>query len=195
MRIAQIVPSTEAEGPGVRTAIWTQGCSIRCPACCNPEFFAATGGTEYSIPDLVQQILDSGSDGLTLLGGEPLNQPENTTALAQAVQAVGKSVIVFSGYYRPEVEHRAPDLLKHVDVLVDGPFDHKLLEKDSPVIPRRWLGSSNQGLHFITDRYCPQDFYGRNTVELRWSHELGTLTMNGWPVTQYLSKNLPRKDK
>ena len=37
MQIAQVVPVTEAEGPGKRFAVWFQGCPLRCPGCCNPE--------------------------------------------------------------------------------------------------------------------------------------------------------------
>ena len=49
LRIAQIVPSTEAEGPGRRFALWFQGCSLRCPGCCNPEMLPFTGGDERTV--------------------------------------------------------------------------------------------------------------------------------------------------
>ena len=44
MQIAQVVPCTEAEGPGKRFAVWFQGCPLRCPGCCNPEFLPFQGG-------------------------------------------------------------------------------------------------------------------------------------------------------
>jgi anaerobic ribonucleoside-triphosphate reductase activating protein len=37
LRIAQILPSTAAEGPGRRFTLWFQGCPLGCPGCCNPE--------------------------------------------------------------------------------------------------------------------------------------------------------------
>lgn len=126
---------------------------------------------------LAQEV--EGSAGITILGGEPLDQPAAVTALAAAVHARGLSVIVFSGYLRDDVDRRAPGLLRSVDVLVDGPFDPAQPEQGA-VRPRRWVGSRNQRLHFLTGRYGPADFQGANTVELRLAG--GVLTVNGWPA-------------
>lgn len=128
---------------------------------------------------LVSEALAAGTEGLTLLGGEPLDQPEAVTRLAREAYAAGLSVVVFSGYARREVEQRAPDLLGSVDVLVDGPYDRHQPERGAPK-PRRWIGSRNQGLHFLSPRYGPRDFEGANTVELRLRG--GVLTVNGWPT-------------
>lgn len=178
LRLAHLIPRTEAEGPGVRSAVWVQGCRIRCPGCCNPELFGATGGTSWAIDALTEAVLASGSDGVTLLGGEPLDQPVGVTNLARAVHERGRSVVIFSGYTRREVEERAPDLLRWVDVLIDEPYDATQPE-GAAALPRRWVGSRNQGLHFLSDRYSPADFLGTNTVELRLRD--GVLTVNGWP--------------
>ena len=177
LRIAHVVDRTEAEGPGVRTAIWTQGCSIRCPGCCNPELFGARGGELYGVEALLARVVDAGTEGITLLGGEPLDQPEAVTALAHAVRGKGLSVVVFSGYRYAEVERRAPDLLAAVDVLVDGPYDAAQPE-DGPRA-RRWVGSRNQQLHFLGTRYGLADFQGPNTVELRLRTD--GVMINGWP--------------
>lgn len=177
LRVAHIVPRTEAEGPGVRLAVWVQGCTIRCAGCCNPELFARVGGQELDVERVAEQV--EGSAGVTILGGEPIDQPAAVTALAAAVRVRGLGVIVFSGYLRDEVERRAPNLLRCVDVLVDGPFDPAQPEHGA-ARPRRWIGSRNQRIHFLTDRYSAADFHGANTVELRLSG--GVLTVNGWPA-------------
>ena len=177
IRVAHVVDRTEAEGPGVRTAIWTQGCSIRCPGCCNPELFGRRGGDLVAIDVLVARVLAAGTVGITLLGGEPLDQPDAVTALAQAVRAHGLTGVVFSGYGYSEVARRAPDLLDAIDVLVDGPFDAS--QPESGPQARRWVGSINQGLHFFGGRYGPADFQGQNTVELRLRPD--GVMINGWP--------------
>lgn len=178
LQVAHIVPRTEAEGPGFRSAIWTQGCAIRCLGCCNPELFGRAGGRIYEVADLLDEV-PADVEGITLLGGEPVDQAEGVTALARAAVARGLSVVVFSGYPRAEVNVRAPGLLSATDVLVDGPFDASRPERREPH-PRRWIGSANQGLHFLTKRYSRSDFSGANTVELRLVG--GRLVVNGWPA-------------
>src|SRR5206468_10530918 len=76
LSVAQVVPCTEAEGPGRRYALWFQGCPLRCPGCCNPEMLPFTGGTPRPVADVLADIDQShsehGIEGITLLGGEPL---------------------------------------------------------------------------------------------------------------------------
>src|SRR5258707_7123183 len=95
IRVAQIVPCTEAEGPGRRFALWFQGCPLRCPGCCNPEMLPFGGGTPRSVADVLAEIArvrDSEAiEGITLLGGEPLAHAAGAAALARGVQALGLS--------------------------------------------------------------------------------------------------------
>src|SRR4051794_9277821 len=86
MQVAQGVPSTEAEGPGKRFAVWFQGCPLRCPGCCNPEFLPFKGGHTKSLremADAFRQARDEGGiEGITLLGGEPTAHAPTAVALA-----------------------------------------------------------------------------------------------------------------
>ena len=75
LSLAQIIPSTEAEGPGRRFALWFQGCPLRCPGCCNPEMLPFQGGRQLplmQVLELLNAAREDGVEGLTLLGGEPL---------------------------------------------------------------------------------------------------------------------------
>ena len=56
LQVAQIVPCTEAEGPGRRFALWFQGCPLRCPGCCNPEFIPFAGGESKTLGDVLARI-------------------------------------------------------------------------------------------------------------------------------------------
>src|SRR5213076_1295516 len=102
MQIAQVVPCTEAEGPGKRFAVWFQGCPLRCPGCCNPEFLPFKGGetrTLREMADWMRQARDeTGVEGITLLGGEPTAHAPAAVALATAARELGLSVMTFSGY-------------------------------------------------------------------------------------------------
>src|SRR5450755_585200 len=88
LSVAQIVPCTEAEGPGRRFALWFQGCPLRCPGCCNPEMLPFDGGTRMTVADVARQIAQarkvSPIEGITLLGGEPLAHAAGAAWLARA---------------------------------------------------------------------------------------------------------------
>jgi anaerobic ribonucleoside-triphosphate reductase activating protein len=185
LRIAQIVPSTEAEGPGRRFALWFQGCPLRCPGCCNPEMLSFTGGTAMALSDVVAQIAEAeqghGIEGVTLLGGEPLAHAAGAAALARAVRPRGLTVMVFSGYTLEEAR-RLPDpcvaeLLALTDILVDGPY-----LREQPETRRRWIGSANQRIHFLSDRYRADDpcWLLPNTLEIRLRGP--ELMVNGFPA-------------
>jgi anaerobic ribonucleoside-triphosphate reductase activating protein len=179
LRIAQLVERTRAEGPGCRTAIWVQGCSLRCPGCCNPEMFAARGGELRNVAELAGRIAATAEiEGISVLGGEPFEQAPAVAELAARVRESGLSVVVFTGYRLAELDaiDGAADLLARIDLLFDGRYQREL-----PDSSRRWLGSTNQVAHFLTDRYRPDDpqLAARDTVEIRLSRD--GLLVNGWP--------------
>src|SRR5262245_16399029 len=100
-QIAQIVPCTEAEGPGKRFAMWFQGCPLRCPGCCNPEFLPFHGGETRTIRELVRfvdEAMELGIEGVSLLGGEPFAHAGPGAAFAREMQVRGLSVMIYSGY-------------------------------------------------------------------------------------------------
>lgn len=185
LRIAQTVTCTEAEGPGKRFAIWFQGCPLRCEACCNPEMLPTTGGELVSVDKLLTAILaarDSHDiEGITLIGGEPFAQPASAAQIAAAVQQAGLTVMIFSGFTLAEIRSTknaaCDNLLAHTDLLVDGPYD-----RTRPDISRRWVGSTNQQIHFFTERYQSDDPRWReaNTLEIRL--ENNELSVNGFPA-------------
>ena len=175
LRVAHRVRTTTAEGPGTRYALWVQGCSLRCAGCCNPEMFSTRGGEVIEVARLVDEVLAAPVEGVSLLGGEPFEQAEGCAELARAVRAHGRSVMVFTGYTRDEVA--GSPLLESCDLLVDGRY-----ERDLPDETRRWIGSTNQRMHFLTERYRPDDpcFRRGNEVILRLTKK--ELSVHGWPA-------------
>ena len=196
LRIAQIVPCTEAEGPGRRFAVWLQGCPLRCPGCCNPEMLPFEGGKSLALADLIEQIEKAAHaedvEGITLLGGEPLAHAAGAAAVARAVRAHGLSVMVFSGYTLEEARRLSDpaiaELLALTDILVDGPY-----LREQPETQRRWIGSRNQRIHFLSNRYRADDPRWRmsNTLEIRLRGP--ELTVNGFPAVSAVGlwKRLP----
>jgi anaerobic ribonucleoside-triphosphate reductase activating protein len=186
LRVAQVIPCTEAEGPGRRFALWFQGCPLRCPGCCNPEMLPFTGGQRLALSRVLEQVRGvatrHGVEGVTLLGGEPIAHAAGAASLAREVRRLGLTVMVFSGYTLEEIRRMSDlavhDLLAHTDILVDGPY-----VREMPETKRRWIGSSNQRIHFLSSRYCADDpcWQRPNTLEIRLN---GTeLSVNGFPAT------------
>ena len=107
--------------------------------------------------------------------------PPEPSCLARRSHQLGLSVMVFTGYVLEEAR-RAPDaavaeLLNATDILVDGPYI-----REEPETRRRWIGSANQRVHFLSDRCSPDDprWLLPNTLEIRLR---GTeLTVNGFPA-------------
>lgn len=185
LQIAQTVACTEAEGPGRRFALWFQGCPLRCPGCCNPEMLPFSGGRSMPLTDLLADIdtahRGQSIEGITLLGGEPLAHAAGAVPLARAAQKRGLSVMIFSGYTLAEARQlpvpAVAELLLLTDILVDGPY-----LRDQPDTERRWIGSRNQQIHFLTQRYQTDDpcWKCSNTLEIRLRN--GELTVNGFPA-------------
>jgi anaerobic ribonucleoside-triphosphate reductase activating protein len=182
LHVAQIVACTEAEGPGKRFALWFQGCPLRCPGCCNPEMLPFAGGRRLTQGDVLSQIEKVPElEGITLLGGEPLAHAPSAAPLAKAVQERGLSVMIFTGYTQEQARAMADPavhhLLAHTDLLVDGPY-----VREQPERTRRWIGSANQRIHFLTNRYHPEDacWQRPNTLEIRL--EASAVTVNGFPA-------------
>jgi len=146
--IAFINLCTEAEGPGKRISIWFQGCDINCAGCCNPELQEFKLAHILSLKDLVSIISDAkekfGIEGVTFLGGEPTLQI-GLQDLSNAVQKMGLGVILFTGRI---VEELSKELVDAVDIVIDGKFEEKNVETE-----RNLIGSRNQRLLFVTDRY------------------------------------------
>jgi anaerobic ribonucleoside-triphosphate reductase activating protein len=152
LKIAATMVSTGVNGPGRRFVIWLQGCSIRCQGCFNPEFWDTRRGESLSVADLLARISSAPEvEGVTFTGGEPLEQAQALLPLAQAVQCQGLSIFCYTGYVYEDILQGKPpyaqELLRWVDILVDGPFQE---EAQAPLL---WRGSRNQQVHFLTDRY------------------------------------------
>ena len=80
------------DGPGLRFVVFLQGCPLRCMYCHNPDTWNGTGGTEYTVDEVVSKILRYrtyfGKDGgVTVSGGEALLQIKFVTELFRALKA------------------------------------------------------------------------------------------------------------
>ena len=146
IRIAGTVNDSIVDGPGLRFAVFTQGCPHHCPGCHNPETHDRNGGHEEDTEAIIEKMLKNPLlSGITLTGGDPLMQPRPCLELAKAAHGKALNVWVYTGYtWEALLKENDADrmaLIRETDVLVDGPFilAQRSLELD-------YRGSRNQRL-------------------------------------------------
>ncbi|MDR2672582.1 MAG: anaerobic ribonucleoside-triphosphate reductase activating protein [Coriobacteriales bacterium] len=145
VRLFGVADDSIVDGPGIRYAVFVQGCSHCCPGCHNPQALSRSGGRWATIDELWEQIeANPLLCGITLSGGEPFEQPEPLLELVRRAQAARLSVWAYSGYTYEQLAAGMPcvaarELLVACDVLVDGRY---LVEQASYDL--RWRGSANQ---------------------------------------------------
>ena len=135
-------PDSIVDGEGIRTVIWTQGCKHHCTGCHNAGTWNFEDGFEVTTDEVKKELsLLKGQQGITLSGGDPLFQAKACTEIAKYAKEIGLDVWCYTGFtFERLLQHKdALELLKYVDVLVDGPF---ILKERSLNIDFR--GSRNQ---------------------------------------------------
>lgn len=166
------VPDSIVDGPGLRYAVFVQGCSHHCPGCHNPESQPAEGGTETTLAALLADIRANGlAHDVTLSGGEPFEQPKACAALAAELKRNGYGIWCYTGYLYDDLAGRAEAARTQQaqreeagltgNALTEGIADDlavgDLLDSidvlvDGPFVESRkslelkWCGSSNQRL-------------------------------------------------
>lgn len=122
---SSLQPDSIVDGEGIRTVIWTQGCSHNCPGCHNPGTHDFKGGFSVSVDEVNEQIDKlEGQQGITLSGGDPVFQAKACAEIAKHAKEKGLDVWCYTGFNFEELllSKDALELLKNVDVLVDGRF-------------------------------------------------------------------------
>jgi len=126
LELAGIVSDSIVDGPGIRTAIFAQGCPHHCKGCHNPETWEFGCGTLISV-EAVVEIVQSNPlcRGVTFSGGEPFAQAAEFAELAALLKEKGYEVASYSGYTFEQLLEGTEDqklLLGTIDILIDGPF-------------------------------------------------------------------------
>ncbi|WMI80811.1 anaerobic ribonucleoside-triphosphate reductase activating protein [Anaerotignum sp. MB30-C6] len=146
IRLSGMVNDSIVDGPGIRLTVFTQGCPHHCPDCHNPQTHDPQGGflgdTHLILKALAENPL---LDGVTLSGGEPLDQPIPCKHIAEGAKKLGLNVWAYTGYlWENLLDQKNPNvmnLLQHIDVLIDGPF-----LKEQRSLELQFCGSKNQRL-------------------------------------------------
>ena len=158
MQIERVVYPVEVLGPGKRLGIWTIGCQKSCPGCISRELWAPNPGKNMPLSQLIgiagKIISENKADGITISGGDPLEQPEELLQFITAIQPICDDILIYTGYTLQELRDSwekddLDRLTKNISVLIDGRYVDSLNDNASPLI-----GSTNQFIHFFDESKC-----------------------------------------
>lgn len=128
MKYAQMRQFDVANGVGIRSSLFVSGCHFHCEGCFNKEYWPFSYGKEYD-EKAMEQFIEYGKNenitGYSILGGEPMDQTADDmllTTLQKIKEETGKSVWLWTGFTFETLDEKQKELLKYVDVLVDGQF-------------------------------------------------------------------------
>ena len=178
---------SKVNGPGNRFVLWTQGCSKGCSECFNPETWSTNIYKELSPTQIFELIKNFEVDGVTISGGDPLEQEDELLELLMLLSTMRlrKGVILFSGFTRAEIS-RDPireKCLSYIDVLIDGRYE-KNLKVDFSL-----RGSSNQEFYSFSDKISSDELHFDQEIEI--SSLEGDIMMTGFPnISRKILKEL-----
>ena len=178
---------SKVNGPGNRFVLWTQGCSKGCSECFNPETWSTNIYKELSPIELFELIKNFEVDGITISGGDPLEQEDELLELLMLLSSMRlrKGVILFSGFTRAEISSNfiREQCLKYIDVLIDGRYEKNLK------IDFSLRGSSNQEFYSFSDKISSDELSFDQEIEI--SSLEGDIMMTGFPnISRKILKEL-----
>lgn len=173
--MAEIVESSRIYGPGSRTVLWLQGCSIQCEGCWNDELWSFSGGKKMSSAEIIQILQNNTDVGLTLLGGEPLDQAPAVLELIENCHTSGFDVMLYTGYELEELSKVQKQCVEQSDIVIHGRYVDNLRSENL-----LWRGSTNQDILINSQKYHDLELEERRQMEIHID-ELGQVKVIGYP--------------
>lgn len=145
IRINGYVNDSVVDGPGLRFAIFTQGCPWKCPGCHNPSTWSLDGGYYIELDNLVDIWRKNPLlQGITLSGGEPFLWKEEMLYLIERAKETDLDIVIYTGFIYEDLINKKDPVINKIlllsDYLIDGPFKLELISSGKTL----FRGSSNQ---------------------------------------------------
>ena len=181
MYIDRIIYPIYTLGPGKRIVIWFAGCSKKCKGCSNPELWEKNQKYKISVENvkkIIHKLINQNQvDGITLTGGDPLEQ--STEEMAELLKEFNEfDILLYTGYEYNQIEKK--EILKFVDVLIDGRYVEEL--NNNKVELR---GSINQKIIYINKN--------KKEVYEKYMKENGRKIQNLYYQEKLISVGIPNK--
>ena len=169
----EVVENEHLYGPGKRLLLFTQGCSLRCKGCTNQHLWEFGKGIDVTIEEILNQCADL--DGITLHGGEPLDQANVLVELIKKLKQQGKTVILFTGYIFKELNKVQKQAWTSSDMVISGRY-----EEQNRNIYLQFRGSTNQKVFTHKGKYKDYKIKDGQTVAILSFNEQGEMQSRGF---------------
>ena len=161
-------------GPGKRLLLFTQGCSLHCKGCVNKHLWQFGVGANITVEEVLGLCQDV--EGITLHGGEPLDQSEGVLEIVKALKNVGKTVILFTGYQYKELSKLSQ---KRVWGLSDLVISGRYVESKRNIY-LQFRGSTNQRVYRHQGKYKNYQIKDGKSVAVIRLNENGKMQSRGF---------------
>ena len=170
-----IIQNEHLYGPGKRLLLFTQGCSIHCDGCINSHLWMFGCGKNITAEEVLDICKENEVDGITLHGGEPLDQAQAVLKAVKLLKINGFSVILFTGYTKSELEGNQIKVWDLADIVVSGRF-----VESKKNLYMQFRGSTNQRVYTHNGKYKGYKTVDGQTVAILTLDDKGDLNIKGF---------------
>ncbi len=177
----KIVENEHLYGPGKRLLIFLKGCTIHCKGCVNKHLWSFEDANFMSSNDVLNIAIKENVEGITLHGGEPLDQACELVELIKLIKDNNMSVILFTGYKKKELNKSKIKVWNMADIVISGRF-----EIDKINVNLQFRGSNNQRIYTHRGKYKNYKVNDGKTSTILTLDNEGNLDINGFLTSDIL---------
>ena len=171
----KIIENEQLYGPGKRLLIFLKGCKIHCNGCINKHLWSFEDANFISEEELVNICLFNNLEGITLHGGEPLDQASSLVNLVDLIKENNKTIVLFTGYKKKELNRDQIKVWDNSDIVISGRFE---LSKRNTNLQFR--GSTNQRVYTHKGKYETYKINDCMTTTILTIGSTGNIDINGF---------------
>lgn len=170
-----IVENEHLYGPGKRLLLFLKGCSIHCDGCVNKHLWSFDSGKLYHTKEIIDICDIERVDGITIHGGEPLDQAEGLLKLVKDIKNKGLTIVLFTGYIKKELKKTQKNIWDKSDIVIAGRFDIKKRNTNL-----QFRGSTNQRIYTHEGKYKNYKVKDGHTTAILTINSNGYIDINGF---------------
>lgn len=187
LNVHSITYGTLTNGPGRRSMVHLQGCTLKCNGCFSTHTWSPKDNKVIPVRDLVDKLLLEDPEGITISGGEPMQQAEGVILLLQAIRGTkgmeNLSILMYTGYTTGELQDQGvyQKLSGLLDVLVSGRYEEKSRTGHG------LKGSANQKITLFSEKHTMSELTENSNI-LEIQIDSDEILVTGFPTKETIKE-------